>query len=141
MVESTPTHEHDPTSPSAESFEKDVEIQSLHSSSESLHELDDEKIEKKGRDEEEVEEGEGGGKEEEGRGALGLVARLTRSSTKSSWKDPGPPPDGGLSGWTQGVWIFSLMCAWIGQEAVLEFKTLLAIRRLEFENGGKDKTS
>lgn len=28
---------------------------------------------------------------------------LSRFSTKSSWKDPGPPPDGGLAGWTQVV--------------------------------------
>ncbi|RDL33913.1 uncharacterized protein BP5553_08281 [Venustampulla echinocandica] len=26
---------------------------------------------------------------------------MTRSSTKSSWKDPGPPPDGGLLAWWQ----------------------------------------
>jgi hypothetical protein len=26
---------------------------------------------------------------------------VTRISTKSSWKDPGPPPDGGLLAWTQ----------------------------------------
>jgi hypothetical protein len=29
---------------------------------------------------------------------------VTRTSTKSSWKDPGPPPDGGLRAWTQGVY-------------------------------------
>ena len=28
---------------------------------------------------------------------------VTRMSTKSSWKDPGPPPDGGWIGWTQGM--------------------------------------
>jgi hypothetical protein len=26
---------------------------------------------------------------------------VTRMSTKSSWRDPGPPPDGGLLAWTQ----------------------------------------
>jgi len=26
----------------------------------------------------------------------------TRVRTKESWKDPGPPPDGGWSGWKQG---------------------------------------
>jgi hypothetical protein len=31
---------------------------------------------------------------------------VTRTSTKSSWKDPGPPPDGGWTGWSQGVYIF-----------------------------------
>lgn len=33
------------------------------------------------------------------RGALRLA--ISRISTKSSWKDPGPPPDGGLKAWTQ----------------------------------------
>jgi hypothetical protein len=33
----------------------------------------------------------------------GKEAPVTRTSTKSSWKDPGPPPDGGLGAWTQGV--------------------------------------
>ncbi|CZR57866.1 related to monocarboxylate transporter 4 [Phialocephala subalpina] len=28
---------------------------------------------------------------------------VTRTSTKSSWKDPGPPPDGGVVGWTQAA--------------------------------------
>ncbi|KAI9801724.1 MAG: hypothetical protein M1833_002406 [Piccolia ochrophora] len=28
---------------------------------------------------------------------------VTRSTTKSSWKDPGPPPDGGLVAWTQVI--------------------------------------
>lgn len=28
---------------------------------------------------------------------------VTRTSTKSSWKDPGPPPDGGMSAWAQGM--------------------------------------
>lgn len=27
---------------------------------------------------------------------------LSKISTKSSWKDPGPPPDGGRRAWTQG---------------------------------------
>lgn len=31
----------------------------------------------------------------------GLAGVVTRMSTKSSWKDPGPPPDGGLTAWTQ----------------------------------------
>jgi hypothetical protein len=26
---------------------------------------------------------------------------VTRTSTKGSWKDPGPPPDGGLTAWGQ----------------------------------------
>lgn len=28
---------------------------------------------------------------------------LTHTSTKSSWKDPGPPPDGGWRAWSQGI--------------------------------------
>jgi hypothetical protein len=28
----------------------------------------------------------------------------TRISTKSSWIDPGPPPDGGLIAWSQGAY-------------------------------------
>jgi hypothetical protein len=28
----------------------------------------------------------------------------TRISTKSSWIDPGPPPDGGLTAWSQGAY-------------------------------------
>jgi hypothetical protein len=28
----------------------------------------------------------------------------TRVSTKSSWRDPGPPPDGGLTAWSQGAY-------------------------------------
>lgn len=28
---------------------------------------------------------------------------VTRTNTKSSWKDPGPPPDGGVGAWTQGM--------------------------------------
>jgi hypothetical protein len=31
----------------------------------------------------------------------GIARILTRTATKSSWKDPGPPPDGGLTAWTQ----------------------------------------
>jgi hypothetical protein len=34
-----------------------------------------------------------------GGGVLGRV--LSKISTKSSWKDPGPPPDGGLEAWMQ----------------------------------------
>lgn len=30
-----------------------------------------------------------------------LTHTLSRFSTKSSWKDPGPPPDGGLQAWVQ----------------------------------------
>ena len=30
---------------------------------------------------------------------------ITRMLSRSSCKDPGPPPDGGLLGWTQGVYL------------------------------------
>lgn len=39
----------------------------------------------------------------EGKRGGGVV---TRTSTKSSWKDPGPPPDGGWSGWTQSMFSY-----------------------------------
>lgn len=35
----------------------------------------------------------------------GKDGTVTRTSTKSSWKDPGPPPDGGWVGWTQGEFL------------------------------------
>lgn len=31
----------------------------------------------------------------------------TRIGTKSSWIDPGPPPDGGMVAWTQGAYPLS----------------------------------
>ncbi|KAG9232315.1 major facilitator superfamily domain-containing protein [Amylocarpus encephaloides] len=31
------------------------------------------------------------------------MGAVTRTSTKSSWKDPGPPPDGGMTAWMQVV--------------------------------------
>ena len=40
--------------------------------------------------------------EKDGRGLAGVLSRM---STKSSWKDPGPPPDGGTKAWMQGVYI------------------------------------
>lgn len=33
-------------------------------------------------------------------GRIGAI--MSRMSTKSSWIDPGPPPDGGRKAWTQG---------------------------------------
>lgn len=42
-----------------------------------------------------------------GKDSKGLAAVLSRMSTKSSWKDPGPPPDGGTKAWMQGVYYFS----------------------------------
>lgn len=49
-----------------------------------------------------------------GAGYEGLKNGVTRTSTKSSWKDPGPPPDGGWVGWSQGtcvcVCVYYSMC-------------------------------
>lgn len=48
-------------------------------------------------------------------GKLGVKSLrvLTRTSTKSSWKDPGPPPDGGLKAWLQVACAhLVIMCTW-----------------------------
>lgn len=38
-------------------------------------------------------------------GAKGVISKvISRISTKSSWIDPGPPPNGGLTAWMQGVY-------------------------------------
>jgi hypothetical protein len=96
MVESHPIQ-----TPSSTSFEKELEIRSHTQSSESLDRRHDMDKEEKG-EEAEVDEkdphGDGyGGKEN------ALETGVTRISTKSSWKDPGPPPDGGWKGWIQGM--------------------------------------
>lgn len=36
---------------------------------------------------------------------------ITRMLSRSSCKDPGPPPDGGLLGWTQGVYFSYFTCS------------------------------
>ena len=106
MVEPNPPHS--TQTPSATSFDKELEIRSHIQSSISLDRSHDMDKEEKGEevdieaDEEDADEndphGDGyGGKEN----ALGTG--VTRTSTKSSWKDPGPPPDGGWKGWTQGM--------------------------------------
>jgi hypothetical protein len=94
--------------------EKDIEIQSSNSHLESDHESHS----KNGRefaplsmtekgDIEAYPDGSNDPQNEAWTG--GMMAKsgpVTRTSTKSSWKDPGPPPDGGWLGWTQGVcWI------------------------------------
>jgi hypothetical protein len=85
---------------SDDAFNKDLEVQSIHSSSTEIEaDLDD----RKGgvlteKDDIEsypvVDETEEGQRQKDG--------AMTRTSTKSSWKDPGPPPDGGREAWTQG---------------------------------------
>lgn len=81
-------------------FDKDLEVQSVHSSS-------------TGIDEEGVREKKGGVLKEDDIEAYPVVCEtedeeqrrkdgaVTRTSTKSSWKDPGPPPDGGREAWIQ----------------------------------------
>jgi hypothetical protein len=113
-----------------ESLDKEIEMQSLHSSSSSSHhtshdrhaagEIDDDV--ELGRKNSMTEKGDieaypdavndpmneeysGGDKRgEEGKSNRKILNVLSRISTKSSWKDPGPPPDGGWSGWTQGTY-------------------------------------
>jgi hypothetical protein len=90
--------------PREDGINKDLEVQSLHSSSTDIEDSD------KFRDEEKrgsLREGDDieaypvvdETREEENRQNDGAV---TRTSTKSSWKDPGPPPDGGRKAWIQG---------------------------------------
>jgi hypothetical protein len=67
----------------------------------SIHSLDTD-IEANRHEEKDVTEVENG--EEKEKGVLGGV--VTRTSTKSSWKDPGPPPDGGTTAWLQGEFYF-----------------------------------
>jgi hypothetical protein len=105
MVEQHPTQ-----SPSATSFEKDLEIQSRtprSSSTQRPNHVDKEEkeegiefgseAEEDGLDEQDPHSHVVGGS----RAASALGAGVTRTSTKSSWKDPGPPPDGGWA-WAQG---------------------------------------
>jgi hypothetical protein len=99
----------------ADTLDKDLEIQSLHShfwsaihdengvgeggekgQGRTMTERDDVKANSANRCEMNGGVDVGGGK-----GGV-MKSILTRMSTKSSWKDPGPPPDGGWSGWTQG---------------------------------------
>lgn len=49
-----------------------------------------------------------------GKGVLGNV--LSHISTKSSWRDPGPPPDGGLNAWVQGLLLSFSSCPRIGKK-------------------------
>jgi len=95
---------------SDDAFEKDIEIQSAHSSSTDIE--DDEIREEnngkgalRGEDDIEAYPVFDETQDEEQRQKDGAV---TRTSTKSSWKDPGPPPDGGREAWIQGS--FSSVC-------------------------------
>jgi hypothetical protein len=92
-----------------DAFEKDIEIQSAHSSSTDIED-DEIREEKNGKgvlreDDIEAYPVFDETQDEEQRQKDGAV---TRTSTKSSWKDPGPPPDGGREAWIQGS--FSSVC-------------------------------
>jgi hypothetical protein len=104
------------TAPDLELDGKEVEIQSLHSSSESSNHDRKRNVEKEG--DVDVEKGRGGekdegemrreeniGKESKGNG-LRLKSVISRVSMRSTVKDPGPPPDGGWRAWSQGVFVF-----------------------------------
>ena len=104
MVESLPR----PT-PSATALNREFKICSHAQSSTSLDRSHDLDKEEKGdevdaeADEEDIDENDPHGNEYGGRIDEGMGAdAVTRTSTKSSW-NPGPPPDGGWSGWTQGM--------------------------------------
>jgi hypothetical protein len=94
-------------SSSEDTFDKDDEIPSMHSSlhSNSIRDEEDGRgvmtMTEKG-DIEAYPDGINEPQNEEWNGN-GKAGSVTRTSTKSSWKDPGPPPDGGWSGWTQGM--------------------------------------
>jgi hypothetical protein len=93
-------------SSSEDTFDKDVEIQSIHSSSHS-DSIRDEEYERRVMtmtEKGDIEAYPGGVNEPQNEEWNGSgIGPMARASTKSSWKDPGPPPDGGWSGWTQGM--------------------------------------
>lgn len=91
--------------PREDEYNKDLEVQSVHFSSTDIEDND------KFRDDEKsgpLREGDDietcpvvdETREEENRQNDGAV---TRTSTMSSWKDPGPPPDGGRKAWIQAA--------------------------------------
>jgi hypothetical protein len=108
MTESHQSTPRIPVSSSSDTFSKDIEVQSIPSES---IEHDDSDIDPPTRREilcmtekgdiEAYPDGVNDPQNEEWSG--GKEGAVTRTSTKSSWKDPGPPPDGGWVGWTQGV--------------------------------------
>jgi hypothetical protein len=89
--------------PSPDRLDKDVEIQTIHSESDDNGEGGEESS---GKDEKFLSMTAKGDIEAYPVGSNeGKEAPVTRTSTKSSWKDPGPPPDGGAGAWTQGKFI------------------------------------
>jgi hypothetical protein len=90
--------------PREDEINKDLEVQSVHFSSTDVEDNDKSQDDEKGgplreRDDIETYPVVDETREEENRQKDGDV---TRTSTKSSWKDPGPPPDGGSKAWIQG---------------------------------------
>jgi hypothetical protein len=79
-------------------FGKDLEIQSLHSSTTEI--IEEEIQQRNGRKGGVLEEDIEAVKDEE---CCTKENAATRTSTKNSWKDPGPPPDGGREAWIQGM--------------------------------------
>jgi hypothetical protein len=79
-------------------FDKDIEVQSLHLSSTEV-ETEEKRDALTGKDDIEAYPVVDETQDEEQKQKDGAV---TRTSTKSSWKDPGPPPDGGKEAWIQG---------------------------------------
>jgi hypothetical protein len=97
---------------SADKLDKDIEIQSIHTDSSAHNETDIEEGNSK-RDERFMTITEKGGIEaypddpqNEPYSGSAKDRAVTRTSTKNSWNDPGPPPDGGWIGWSQGAYIF-----------------------------------
>ncbi len=91
---------------SSEAFEKDVEIHALNS--DARHNSGEDTEGEEGK----IERREGGliaaGEEpdsEKNAGHREGGEVIARTSTRGTWKDPGPPPDGGMVGWTQGTYL------------------------------------
>jgi hypothetical protein len=87
-----------------DAFDKDAEIQTVGSDSQDLEKQDDEERDtdiEAGSNEPQQQIWSAISHRNNHIGPEELDA-VTRTSTKSSWKDPGPPPDGGWEGWTQG---------------------------------------
>ncbi|KAF4625546.1 hypothetical protein G7Y89_g12623 [Cudoniella acicularis] len=88
--------------------DKDLEIHSVHASS------SDGEVDEKRRQEIDVEACIRDGDEKRGEEGKGVLERVVaRMSTKGSWKDPGPPPDGGWNAWLQALIGAGLSFAWI----------------------------
>jgi hypothetical protein len=85
-------------------FDKDLEVQSVHSSSIDIEEDEGRREDKGGvlteKDDIEAYPVVDETQDEEKRQK---DAAVTRTSTKGSWRDPGPPPDGGREAWIQSL--------------------------------------